>query len=93
MDTIFDKPLNKELNDKPDYATEMPMSDSDSTSVSQAIVNLQEQTSKRIPSEPPDTNYGIVSNMFVSYDSGTWYLNLVTPSSSTWKKVALTNVT
>ena len=40
MDTIFDKPLNKELNDKPDYATEMPMSDSDSTSVSQAIATL-----------------------------------------------------
>lgn len=38
---IFDKPLDNDVNSKPDYATEMPMSDSDSTSVLQAIANLE----------------------------------------------------
>lgn len=63
MDTIFDKPLNKELNDKPDYATEMPMSDSDSTTVLQAIANLDGKVSYE----------NTITDLNTATEAGTYY--------------------
>ena len=69
MDTIFDKPLNKELNDKPDYATEMPMSDSDSTTVSQAIAKKQPYYDAGIMNTA-DVSTGIASAVKAARNAG-----------------------
>ena len=71
MDTIFDKPLNKELNDKPDYATEMPVSSSDSTTVSEALTSQSQAIA--------NLNTGLNSLQYLKYsvyrddNSGTSY--------------------
>ena len=48
--------INEVIDNKPDYATEMPMSDSDSTSVSQAIANLNTNLQKK--AEQSSTGWG-----------------------------------